>query len=236
MSAANCNRCGRFTGKDGVEICDSTYANAFDPDGWTDTYLCGACLHADDHATDDQHRDARVLDEALEAQGLLQGRMISASKSGYCEQYPDHDVFFNACIFIKERKRLKATYRQVWWGDLDLTLSRSALIAAADACGVDLYVTRESFRWEGYSGQKGDGVMFIKAHKGRAPYRRYRMGTLGFIRKDENDRWFFEPFDKIRIFRENLHDIECFIEYLEDGRPELYDLWAREDNEWRDAT
>lgn len=110
---------------------------------------------------------AGAVGEALEAQGLYAGCMLSASKAYYYKQHPDHEVFFNACIFIKERKRLKAIYRQVWWGDLDLTLSRSALIAAADAAGVDLYVTREKYRWEGYSGQKDDAVVLFKAKRWR---------------------------------------------------------------------
>jgi hypothetical protein len=117
------------------------------------------------HAGARVEAQAGVAGEALENQGLMQGQMISASKSYYCEQHPDHDVFFNACIFIKERKRLKATYRQIWWGDIDITLSRLALLAAADAAGVDLYVTREKYRWKGYQGQRDDSVVFIKAQR-----------------------------------------------------------------------
>jgi hypothetical protein len=113
-------------------------------------------------ADEQQQRDAGAVGEALEDAGLPAGRMLSASKSYYYEQHPDHDVFFNACIFIKERKWFKVTYRQIWWGDIDLTLSRPALIAAADAAGVDLYVTREKYRWKGYQGQRGDDVFVFK--------------------------------------------------------------------------
>jgi hypothetical protein len=96
---------------------------------------------------------AGAVGQALEGQGLLQGQMLSASKTGYCDLYPDHTVFFNGCIFIKRRKRsalpwMRSSYRQVWWGDIDLTASWDAVQAAAKACGRDLYVTPESYRWQ----------------------------------------------------------------------------------------
>jgi hypothetical protein len=113
---------------------------------------------------------AGAAGEALEDQGLAQGRMISQSKSYYCEQHPDHDVFFNACIFIKERTRFLqrgSHYRQVWWGDIDITLSQASLVAAADACGQDLWVTSEKYRWEGFHGKDESlgavTVVFFKA-------------------------------------------------------------------------
>lgn len=106
---------------------------------------------------------AGAVGEALENEGLHQGAMLGASKTYYYESHPDHVVFFNACIFVKERgKWFKTTWRQIWWGDIDITVSRSALIKAADAAGVDLYVTRESYRWKGYQGQKDDEVVVIK--------------------------------------------------------------------------
>lgn len=92
---------------------------------------------------------AGAIGEALEAQGLHPGRIISSSKSYYSKQHPGHIVFFNACIFVKERRWLKVIYRQVWWGDIDLTESQAAVVAAADACGHDLYVTREKYSHRG---------------------------------------------------------------------------------------
>ena len=116
---------------------------------------------------------AGAAGDALEAQGLHQGAMISATKT--CPK--GHECFFNACIFIKERKPLTwhnvlasaglalivrpTAYRQVWWGDIDLTLSRSAVIAAADVLGRDLWVTRERYRWHGYHGED-EGAVLIK--------------------------------------------------------------------------
>lgn len=101
---------------------------------------------------------AGAAGEALEAQGLRQGAMISGSKT--CPK--GHVCFFNACIFIKERKRWwqRSTYRQVWWGDIDLTQDRSSVIAAADALDRDLWVTRERYRWHGYKGEDEGAVLF----------------------------------------------------------------------------
>ena len=108
---------------------------------------------------------AGAVGQALEDQGLHQGAMLSQSKSYYCDQHPDHEVYFNGCIFIKERKLLalpwmRSSYRQVWWGDIDLTASRSALTLAAGMCGQDLYVTRERYRFDGYHGES-EGVRFF---------------------------------------------------------------------------
>src|SRR5512146_1032377 len=107
---------------------------------------------------------AGIAGQVLEAQGLRQGAMISPTK-----ECPDgHMCFFNACIFVKERAHWwsKATYRQVWWGDIDLTSSRSAVIAAADILGRDLWVTRERYRWDGYNGES-DGAVYFAARRKR---------------------------------------------------------------------
>lgn len=99
--------------------------------------------------------------DALERHGLYAGRMVSQSKSSYSEGHPDNLVFFNACIFIKKRRWFKSTYRQVWWGDIDLTLSQTPLVAAADDCGQDLWVTRERYRWDGYHGETPDELSVV---------------------------------------------------------------------------
>jgi hypothetical protein len=109
---------------------------------------------------------AGAVGQALEGQGLLQGTMLSGSKSYYQEQHPDHKVFFNGCIFIKEPNWVlwrRSSYRQIWWGDIDLTESRGAVIAAADACGQDLWVTLEKYRWDGYHGED-EGAVYFKAN------------------------------------------------------------------------
>lgn len=69
------------------------------------------------------------------------GRLIDESKSNYKKANPDHKVYFNACIFNKEGT-------QIWFGDIDFNLDESKLKALAERVG-GIYVTPESFRWEG---------------------------------------------------------------------------------------
>lgn len=73
----------------------------------------------------------------------MTGRMIHPSKSTYCDKHPDNEVFFNACIFDYD-------LRQVWWGDLDLTVSDEDLKKVVKINCKPFYVTRESsYRWDG---------------------------------------------------------------------------------------
>lgn len=75
-------------------------------------------------------------------------QMLSSSKSAYASQYPDHTVFFNACIFNSKRQ-------QIWWGDLDLTKDSAKLQNVANQIGT-IYVTKEKpYRWDGL----GDGKL-----------------------------------------------------------------------------
>ena len=50
-----------------------------------------------------------------------EGAMISASKSGYRKKHPKNLVVFNSNVCIGLKK--------VWWGDLDITLSKNKLIS-----------------------------------------------------------------------------------------------------------
>ena len=68
--------------------------------------------------------------------GFIMGRMISGSKSGYRERYPNNEVVFNANIVIASRGK-------VWYGDLDLTLDMEALQQVAGVLKEPLYVLRE---------------------------------------------------------------------------------------------
>jgi hypothetical protein len=68
--------------------------------------------------------------------GFIMSRMISGSKSGYKEKYPDHKVVFNANIVIKSRGK-------VWYGDIDLTLDREDLRFIANDLKEPLYVLYE---------------------------------------------------------------------------------------------
>jgi hypothetical protein len=72
-----------------------------------------------------------LLNEALG----FSGRMISASKSGYRDRNPNNFAIFNANVCTDAGK--------LWWGDIDLTLSKDALIQAAVAEGQTIYVLYE---------------------------------------------------------------------------------------------
>lgn len=63
------------------------------------------------------------------------GRMISGSKSGYKDSYPNHLTIFNSNICTEHGK--------VWHGDIDLTLSKDILTDLANEIGQDLYVLYE---------------------------------------------------------------------------------------------
>jgi hypothetical protein len=68
--------------------------------------------------------------------GFMMGRMISGSKSGYKEKYPDNKVVFNANIVTRSRGK-------IWYGDLDLTLDTEKLQQIATALAEPLYVLYE---------------------------------------------------------------------------------------------
>ena len=64
-----------------------------------------------------------------------QGRLMSGSKSGYRRTFPDNIAVFNANVCIDEGK--------IWWGDLDLTISKFKLIELAQKIGKTVYVLYE---------------------------------------------------------------------------------------------
>jgi hypothetical protein len=68
--------------------------------------------------------------------GFMMGRMISGSKSGYREIYPNHEVVFNANIVLASRGK-------VWYGDLDLTLDSGKIQEISTKLGEPIYVLRE---------------------------------------------------------------------------------------------
>ena len=78
------------------------------------------------------------------------GRMLSGSKLYYSQQHPDSTVYFNACIFDGYK-------RQIWHGDLDLTLEVDKLQSLANQIGT-IHVTPEHpYRFEGFDeGRKRD--------------------------------------------------------------------------------
>lgn len=67
------------------------------------------------------------------------GVMISGSKSGYHDRFPDHDVIFNANIFTEAGKK-------IWYGDIDITLSTAKLQTLSKELGEKIFVLYE---WDG---------------------------------------------------------------------------------------
>ena len=68
--------------------------------------------------------------------GLMMGRMISGSKSGYWENHKENLIVFNANIIIESRGK-------IWHGDLDVTLDYEKLEKVAEALEEPLYILRE---------------------------------------------------------------------------------------------
>jgi hypothetical protein len=68
---------------------------------------------------------------------LPEGRMISASKTGYISKHPTHLVAFNANVLTRSKGR-------IWHGDLDVTADAAELKTLAAEVGEELYILRES--------------------------------------------------------------------------------------------
>ena len=76
------------------------------------------------------------IEEIFKSHGLSLARMVSFSKSEYRRANPANIVVFNANIFTESKGK-------VWWGDLDVTVSKEALQAVANEIGETIYVLRE---------------------------------------------------------------------------------------------
>jgi hypothetical protein len=91
----------------------------------------------------------RVFEDA----GFRFARMISGSKTGYLDRFPDHKVVFNSRVYDlqtyeKEKDRkIKDFFAgqeiEIWYGDLDLTRDTEKLKEIANKIGT-FVVTRES--------------------------------------------------------------------------------------------
>lgn len=71
---------------------------------------------------------------ALSLLGMC-GKMISGSKSGYCQRNPRNLAIFNANVCTQTEK--------IWFGDLDVTLSKQVLSQLAQKLNEDIYVLYE---------------------------------------------------------------------------------------------
>ena len=73
------------------------------------------------------------------------GRLLSSSKSAYREFYPDHQVFFNACLW-------DSNGTEIWFGDIDLTKENRKLEKARNLFDNPIYLTKEDpYRFEGFA-------------------------------------------------------------------------------------
>lgn len=64
------------------------------------------------------------------------GALLSQSKSGYAQRHPDNLVVFNANVCLDNEKQ--------WFGDIDVTKQREALVSLARETGMTVHVLRES--------------------------------------------------------------------------------------------
>jgi hypothetical protein len=76
------------------------------------------------------------INQSFYDEGLIPGRMLSWSKSGYREKFPENEVYFNANIFLLGEGK-------VWYGDLDVTRDFSILQKIASSLGKSIYILRE---------------------------------------------------------------------------------------------
>lgn len=73
--------------------------------------------------------------------GLVNGRMISGSKSGYTSRNKGNVIVFNARICTLSEGI-------IWWGDLDITKEEEILKTVAEQIGQSIYILRESDAWD----------------------------------------------------------------------------------------
>jgi len=72
------------------------------------------------------------------------GRMLSGSKTGYHNSFPDNLVVFNANLCTAEGK--------IWYGDIDITVSKDKLVEIAKELNETIYILFEMdgrFEYEG---------------------------------------------------------------------------------------
>jgi len=94
-----------------------------------------------DHIPDYQQFPSEFLSDGdiyqiFSSNGLMTGRMISGSKSGYWEEHKENLIVFNANIVIETRGK-------IWHGDLDVTLDYERLEKVSEALEEPLYILRE---------------------------------------------------------------------------------------------
>ena len=81
------------------------------------------------------------------------GRMISGSKIGYLSEHRGNVVLFNANIATKKSGK-------IWYGDIDITISRKTLENIAKTLNEDLYIVREL---DGRFDKEKNGINYWKS-------------------------------------------------------------------------
>lgn len=94
-----------------------------------------------DHIPDYEQYPSEFLSDGdiyqiFSSNGLMTGRMISGSKSGYYNEHPDNLIVFNANVIIETRGK-------IWHGDLDVTVDYENLEKVAETLEEPLYILRE---------------------------------------------------------------------------------------------
>ena len=78
------------------------------------------------------------VEKYLTERGYYTGRLITAlSKSAYYKSYPSHIVLFNARLYDTKGK-------EVWWGDVDLSLDWKVFLEASCSLNQTLILTPET--------------------------------------------------------------------------------------------
>ena len=98
-------------------------------------------------------RTKEQMRKMFENNGFPFARLISGSKSGYMERFPDNLVVFNSRIYDLETFRkhcdgdildfFKGQELEIWYGDLDLTKDIYKLYLIAISIGT-FVITRET--------------------------------------------------------------------------------------------
>lgn len=74
----------------------------------------------------------------------LSGTLLSSSKTHYRNQYPNHLILFNSNIFTI----WNGLKTKIWWGDLNVNLSKDILTSLSSYFNLPLYCLYESDgRW-----------------------------------------------------------------------------------------
>jgi hypothetical protein len=90
----------------------------------------------------------------------MNGRMISGSKSGYCNKYPKNIAVFNANVCTKKEGK-------IWYGDIDVTLSREGLSELSRSLETDVYVLFEmDARFENEASPKLENALVVFSQDG----------------------------------------------------------------------